>query len=479
MATSAEREDIQIFDVWESLKRRDGLGGRTDMAAGALSYVAIFETVPSEGELSVHQHPDSDQILFVLKGECTTRGLEGGEVLKPQEGVLIPAGSYYGFANTGKGDLNFLSMRTESTGGRHIRHVPDQSSGIRINIPEARFGADAEKGNAEVYVLDHRTIAVSPVLVPEWNRACVLRSSCAYTSVDGDVVIELPQRVTDWYELRELQAGQYRIVPTPGGRGVRIELPFSRGGDRVEAATAIPQRPRADRGHVTGQAQTGAVESSDEVQVFRLGELLRASGSEPSERIVANSSNSRVAMIELASGQSNPDLGAQPDCEQILFVLDGECSLACDAGEFRLQKDQGFLVAAGASYAVSNPGTAQAALLWMRTEAAPDEHAENFPTDLRVKLPKEDLAAKGLGRHLFLYTLTRRAIGVSFWRLLDWDYECLVRMHVSYEVDGDDVWITVPQRVAQWYGLRELKEEGYRFLPDDGEKTRGRIELLA
>ena len=476
MATSVEREDVQIFDVWESLER--GTSGRNDMATGALSYVAIFDTLPKQGELTVHQHPDSDQILFVLKGECTTQGLEGGDVLNPQEGVLIPAGSYYAFANTGAGSLNFLSMRTESTGGRHIRYVADSSSGVRIKVPHARFGADAEEGNAEVYVLDHRTIAVSPVLVPEWNRSCVLRSSCAYARVDGDVVIELPQRIADWYELRGSEAWQHRVVSRPGERGVRIELPFSRGGERVEAAAAVPRRPRADAGRVMGQAHAGALEPRDEVQVFRVGELLRTSGAVGDERIVANSSNSRIAVFELASGQSNPDLGAQADCEQILFVLDGECSLSCDAGEFRLRKDQGFLVAAGASYAVSNPGAARTALLWMRTESPPEEHAENLPTDLRIRLPKEALSAKGLGHHIFLYTLTRRVIGVSFSRLLDWDHEALVRMHAPYEVDGDDIWFSVPQRVAEWYGLRGLEEGGYRFLPDDGERIRGRVELL-
>ena len=248
MATSTGTEDVQIFDVWEALKQ--GTVGRNDMATGALSYVAIFDTLPKQGELSVHQHPDSDQILFVLKGECTTRGLEGGEVLTPQEGVLIPAGSYYGFANTGEGDLKFLSMRTESTGGRHIRYVADEASGVSITIPHSRFGADPEKGSAEVYVLDHRTIAVSPVLIPEWNRSCVLRSSCVYASVDDDVVIELPQRVAGWYELSELHPGGYRVVSTPGTRGVLIELPFPRKGERVEAAAAGPQRPRADAGHV-------------------------------------------------------------------------------------------------------------------------------------------------------------------------------------------------------------------------------------
>ena len=474
MATRMETEDVQIFDVWESLKQ--GTVGRNDMATGAFSYVAIFDTLPKQGELSVHQHPDSDQILFVLRGECSTQGLQGGEVLTPQEGVLIPAGSYYAFANTGEGDLKFLSMRTESTGGRHIRYVADQASGVRIKIPRSSFGADAETGSAEVYVLDHRTIAVSPVLIPEWNRSCVLRSSCAYVSVDDDVVIELPQRVASWYELSALQAGRYRVVSMPGKRDVLIELPFSRGGDRAEAAALLPQRPPAEAGRASGQAQADLMEPRDEVQVFRLGELLRTSGGGSDQRTVAHSSNSRIAMVELASGQSNPDLGAQDDCEQILFVLDGECSLACEAGEFRLRKDQGFLVAAGASYAVSNPGTARTALLWMRTEAAADEHAENFSSDLRIKLPKE--ALKGLSRHIFLYTLTRRTIGVSFSRLLDWDQEALVRLHAPYEVEGDDIWFSVPQRVAQWYGLRELTEDGYRFLPDGEEKSRGRIELL-
>ena len=370
-------------------------------------------------------------------------------------------------------------MRTESTGGRHIRYVADQASGVRIRIPRAGFGADAEEGSAEVYVLDHRTIAVSPVLVPEWNRSCVLRSSCAYARVDDEVVIELPQRVTDWYELRALEAGQYRVVSMPGERGVRIQLPFSGSAGPIAAAVGTSLSTPTDRSQVADQVDDEAFPARDEVQVFRLGEALQASGSAPGERIVANSSNSRIAMFELASGQSNPHLGAQPDCEQILFVLDGECSLACDAGEFRVRKDQGFLVAAGASYAVSNPGSARVALLWMRTESPPAEQAAGFPADLRVRLPKEYLSTNGLGHNLFLYTLTRRVIGVSFWRMLDWDYECLVRMHVPYEVEGNDIWITLPQRVAQWYGLVDLKEKGYRFLPQEGEHPRGHLELLA
>ena len=478
MATSMKKQDVQIFDVWRALEQ--GTTGRNDMATGALSYVAVFDTLPKQGELTVHQHPDSDQILFVLRGECTTRGLDGGEVLTPEEGILIPAGSYYGFANTGDGDLNFLSIRTESTGGRHVRYVADQSSGVRIEIPHSRFGADAEEGSAEVYVLDHRTIAVSHALIPEWNRSCVLRSSCAYASVDGGAVIELPQRIADWYELSELHAGQYRVVPTSGDRGVFIELPFPRGGGSAAEAAGPTRSGRANKGRGKGQVDADGLDPKDEVQVFRLGELLRESGAISDGRTVAHSSNSRIAVVELESGQSSPDLGAQDDCEQILFVLDGACSLACEAGEFLLRKDQGFLVAAGASYTVSNPETARAALLWVRTEGAPDEHAENFPSDLWIRLPKKDIAAKGLFRHIFLYTLTRRTIGVAFSRLLDWDHECLVRMHAPYEVDGDDVWFALPQRIAQWYGLRELEEDAYRFLPDDDrEKTRGRVELLA
>ena len=214
----------------------------------------------------------------------------------------------------------------------------------------------------------------------------------------------------------------------------------------------------------------------DEVQVFRLGGI--AEGSVNADgRVVANSSNSRIAMFELRSGESSPELRAQPDCDQILFVIEGECSLSCEAGEFRLKKDQGFLVPADVRYAVSNPGSARAALLLMRTTAQPEEQVSNVPSDLRVKLPFGELSGGEVRSHFELYALTRHAIGVSFLLMKDWNEASLVRMHAPWEIEGDTLWVTNPQRFAQWYGLQRLDEGDYRFVPDGTARTRGRIQL--
>ena len=218
------------------------------------------------------------------------------------------------------------------------------------------------------------------------------------------------------------------------------------------------------------------IEPRDEVQVFRLGETaegaVNADGS-----VVAKSSNSHIATFELQRGESSPELRAQPDCEQILYVLEGECSLSCEAGEFLLQKDQGFLVPAGVRYAVSNPGSARVVLLLMRTVAPPDEHVSNAPSGLRVKLPFDELSGGEVRAHFELYAMTRHSIGVSFLLTRDWNEAALMRMHAPWEIDGDTLWVTIPQRFAEWYGLQHLDDGDYRLVPDGTDRTRGRIEL--
>ncbi len=220
----------------------------------------------------------------------------------------------------------------------------------------------------------------------------------------------------------------------------------------------------------------GAMEPRDELQVFRLGGTPEGAV-DADGRVVASSSNSHIATFELRRGESSPELRAQPDCEQILYVMEGECSLSCEAGEFLLQKDQGFLVPADVRYAVSNPRSARAVLLLMRTVAPPDEHVSNAPSDLRVKLPLGELSGGEIRAHFELYAMTRHSIGVSFLLTRDWNEAALMRMHAPWEIDGDTLWVTVPQRFAEWYGLERLDEGDYRFVPDGTDRTRGRILL--
>ena len=115
-------DEVQIFDVAEAMKRRDQISGRVDMARSPNSFVAVFQTKPRGGETHIHQHPDSDQILFVLKGEVTVEGLSGKNVLKPNQGVLIPAGVQ-------------LWLYQHNPGGRRLPH---HANGIQRR-PQSRL----------------------------------------------------------------------------------------------------------------------------------------------------------------------------------------------------------------------------------------------------------------------------------------------------------------------------------------------------
>src|SRR5437762_11142164 len=157
--------DVQFFDVAAALQNGDGMHSRVDMAKSPNSYIAVFGVGPRLGETRVHSHPDSDQILFILKGECTVEGLSGRYVLESGQGVLIPAGVNYGFTNEADDELVFLSMRTEASGGRRVAYVPSVPSDVGIKIPAAMLNSQGIGSHLYVYALDSETIGVSPLLL--------------------------------------------------------------------------------------------------------------------------------------------------------------------------------------------------------------------------------------------------------------------------------------------------------------------------
>jgi mannose-6-phosphate isomerase-like protein (cupin superfamily) len=218
-------DEVQTFDVSESLKGGDRVIGRTDMARSPNSFVAVFQTKPRGGETHIHQHPDSDQILFVLKGELTVEGLSGKSVLKPNQGVLIPSGVHYGFTNTAQEDLIFLSMRTESSGGRRVAYVKNVASNIHLRIPAA--GLTGPKGigrNIFVYAINRDTFGVSSLLHEDWNKGSLLRMNCDYEMDDGHVVAKLPERLVQWYKIDRLPESDYKLTLEPEMSRVRVEL---------------------------------------------------------------------------------------------------------------------------------------------------------------------------------------------------------------------------------------------------------------
>ena len=217
-------DEVQIFDVDEALKKGDPLSGRVDMAKSPNSFVAVFRTKPRGGETHIHQHPDSDQILFVLKSELTVEGLSGKRTLRPNQGVLIPAGVHYGFTNTSKEDLIFLSMRTESSGGRRVAYVKNAPSNIHLKIPGGMLLARGVGRHIYVYAMNRDTFGVSTMLYEDWNKASLLRMNCEYESAGEQVIAKLPERLVQWYKVDQLVDSNHRLVPEPDGTRVRVEL---------------------------------------------------------------------------------------------------------------------------------------------------------------------------------------------------------------------------------------------------------------
>lgn len=219
-----QHDEVQIFDVNEEVKQGDHLSGRVDMAKSPNSFVAVFRTRPRGGETHIHQHPDSDQVLFVLKGEVTVEGLAGKYVLKPNQGVLIPAGVHYGFTNETQEDVIFLSFRTESTGGRRVAYVKNVPSNVHLKVPVEAITAKGIGRHIYVYALDRTTFGVSTLLLEEWNKGSLLRMNCEYEK-DGDTIIaKLPERLVRWYKIESLSESDYNLVTDPDKTKVRVDL---------------------------------------------------------------------------------------------------------------------------------------------------------------------------------------------------------------------------------------------------------------
>jgi quercetin dioxygenase-like cupin family protein len=217
-------DEVQIFDVAESVLKRDHLSGRVDMAKSPNSFVAVFQTKPRGGEAHIHQHPDSDQILFLLAGELTLESLSGKYTLKHNQGVMIPAGVHYGFINTTDQDAIFLSMRTESTGGRRVAYMPNVPSDVRLRVPASAITARGLGRHIYVYALDRTGFGVSAILLEEWNKASLLRMNCEYEREGDWVTARLPLRLVQWYKLEGLKEGDYNLAPEPDGARVRVSL---------------------------------------------------------------------------------------------------------------------------------------------------------------------------------------------------------------------------------------------------------------
>jgi mannose-6-phosphate isomerase-like protein (cupin superfamily) len=92
--------------------------GRYDeVLAAAGGFAARVKVYYEGGENATHTHLEEDHLFFVLAGQATfTLGREGEEtkVLSPQEGMLLPRGSFYRFQSSGEENLVMLRVGASS-----------------------------------------------------------------------------------------------------------------------------------------------------------------------------------------------------------------------------------------------------------------------------------------------------------------------------------------------------------------------------
>ncbi len=162
---------------------------------------------------------------MVVKGELTAKTPSGNYVLKQNEGVLIPAGSHYGFTNAADEELIFLSLRTESSGGRYSSYDRNAPSNIQIKFPAEQIsGRGLAPSRLSAYALDRTTFGISGPRDRDWDRNALLRMACQYEKSGDYVVATLPERLVRWYKMEGLLESDYNIIPEPDKTKVRIDL---------------------------------------------------------------------------------------------------------------------------------------------------------------------------------------------------------------------------------------------------------------
>jgi mannose-6-phosphate isomerase-like protein (cupin superfamily) len=217
------------------------------------------------------------------------------------------------------------------------------------------------------------------------------------------------------------------------------------------------------------------VGSRDEVQIFDAGEVLR-SGEIPGRAGMALSPNCEIVTLRTPP-RGDVQYHVAADADDILLVLKGECIVRLPSGEQALKLNQGVLVPAGTELRATNPGDEELVLLSMRTGAPEGRpgYVPNVPSGVRIKVPAAEIAAKGLGKHLYVFAMNQRTIGIGINATEEWNLGSLLRMNCVFDRLGDDVFVNLPERMVRWYQLRELSENDYRIVPDDG--TRVRVDL--
>lgn len=206
-------DEVQTFNVGEALRQQ-----HLEMASSPNSDITVLRL--ARGGKTQISPQQSDQILVVLEGGCTLEGTAGAYALATDQGALVPAGVTCGIANSTEDELVLFSMRTK----QRVAPVANVASAVKVKVPAEHLSGKGLGTKMYAYVMDHRTIGISPLIMEEWNQASALRMNCSFERVGDEVVATLPRRVVEWYRLAEVADDDYTIRPDRTRTRVRVDL---------------------------------------------------------------------------------------------------------------------------------------------------------------------------------------------------------------------------------------------------------------
>jgi hypothetical protein len=188
------------------------------MASSPNSHISTIQIEPHQGT----QIPakDSDEIIVVVNGACVVEVPSGSYELHAGQGFLVALGVSARVRNDADEPANLLSMLTK----RSTPYVTNVVSDVTVRFPAEFVDGLGLGSRLYVYVMDRRTIGISPLIMEEWNQASVLRMNCKFEREGDTVVATLPERVVRWYELDDLRDGDYMVTHDRRRSRVRVDL---------------------------------------------------------------------------------------------------------------------------------------------------------------------------------------------------------------------------------------------------------------
>ncbi len=217
MANEARRQgivdEVQIFKAPPSQSER-----QADLASSPNSHIAMIKVDPhSETPIPAKE---SDEILVVVSGSCVVETAAGSHALSEGKGFLLPLGLACRIRNDNDAPVSVLSMLTKRT----TPYVTNVVSDVTVRFPVEFVDGLGIGSRLYAYVMDRRTIGISPLIMEEWNQASALRMNCKFRREGDTIVATLPERVVRWYGLDDLRDDDYTVTHDRRRSRVRVDL---------------------------------------------------------------------------------------------------------------------------------------------------------------------------------------------------------------------------------------------------------------